>query len=331
MSPTVLAKSMELAWALLESYDIDPVPLFQQVHIDPAHFKDPTARITQSSSNELWERAAKAINDPNFALSLGELWHPSHMHALGYAWLASSSLRTALNRLVRYIKVVSDTTVVRLVEKDNKLSVIVSNATRKKAPGWYSDGDLSIVLAMCRANYGDKLAPEKVTFRHHKPESSAEYYECFRCPVEFDAQQNSIIFTDKVVDKRLSGSNPMLAQLNDQVMVKYLAKLDENDIVTRVKATIIELLADGRLSDGKAAETLYMSNRTLQRKLQEQGTSFKKILTDVRQELALKYIQNEQMTLTELSFQLGFSEMSAFSRAFKNWTGKSPREFRSTA
>ena len=331
MSQTVLAKSMELAWGLLESYEIDPVPLFQKARIDPRHFKDPTARISQASSNELWKNVAKAVDDPSFALKLGELWHPSHMHALGYAWLASSTLRTALNRLVRYIKVVSDSTEVILAEKGDQLSIAVTNPAREKVPYWYSDGDLSIVMAMCRANYGDKLSPEAVTFKYPAPKSTADYYAYFRCPIEFNARHSSIVFPGKIVDKRLSGSNPMLAQLNDQVMVKYMARLDEDDIISRVKITIIELLADGRLSDGKVAETLYMSNRTLQRKLQEQGTTFKKILTDVRHELALKYIQNHQMTLTELSFQLGFSEMSAFSRAFKHWTGKSPRDFRATA
>lgn len=331
MPQTVLAKSTELAWSLLELNEIDPVPYFRKVHIDPQHIKDPTARVSSASSNELWANVAAAVDDPGFALKLGELWHPSHMHALGYAWLASSTLRTALNRLVRYIKVVSDSTEVSLAEKEDQLSIIVTNPTRGKEPYWYSDADMSIVMAMCRANYGDKLSPDIVTFKHPPLESTADYFSYFRCPVEFNARQCSITFPSKIVDKRLSGSNPMLAQLNDQVMVKYLANLDENDIINRVKTTIIELLADGRLSDGKVAEVLYMSNRTLQRKLQEQGTTFKKILTEVRRELALKYIQNHQMTLTELSFQLGFSEMSAFSRAFKHWTGKSPRDFRATA
>jgi AraC-like DNA-binding protein len=169
-----------------------------------------------------------------------------------------------------------------------------------------------------------------VTFKHSEPASTGAHYAYFRCPIDFGAADNRIVLSNKVVDKRLPGSNPMMAQLNDQVMIKYMARLDENDIVSRVKATIIDLLADGRLSDAKVAESLYMSNRTLQRKLQEQGTSFKKILTEVRHELALKYIQDHQMTLTELSFQLGFSEVSSFSRAFKNWTGQAPRDYRNS-
>ena len=132
------------------------------------------------------------------------------------------------------------------------------------------------------------------------------------------------------VDKRLPSSNPLLAEINDQLMVKYLAQLDENDIIQRVKAIIIELLPDGKISDVKVAKQLNMSNRTLQRKLQDKGMTFKEVLTDVRKGIAMKYIQDSQLTLTELSFQLGFSGMSAFSRAFKNWTGQCPKDYRST-
>ena len=95
--------------------------------------------------------------------------------------------------------------------------------------------------------------------------------------------------------------------------------------VQKVKNAIIELLPDGRLSDNKVAEALFMSPRNLQRKLEAEGTTFKTLLTEIRRDLALKYIQDTELTLTEISFMLGFSEMSAFSRAFKQWTGKSPR------
>ena len=104
-----------------------------------------------------------------------------------------------------------------------------------------------------------------------------------------------------------------------------LAGLGNGDITHKVKNAILELLPDGRMSDAKVAETLFMSNRNLQRKLEAQGTTFKTILTELRKELASKYIQDPQLTLTEVSFMLGFSEMSAFSRAFKQWTGQSPK------
>jgi AraC-like DNA-binding protein len=328
MSESMLAKSSEIVWALLESYEIDPVPLFREADIDPKLMNDMSARISQSKVNELWLRVGKVIDDPCIGLKVGSLWHPSYMHALGYSWLSSSTLRTALERLVRYIHVVNQSSEIKLSEKNNEVSIMWTDSAHKGNSGWHADGTMTILIAMCRANYGESLDPVSVTFKHEKPVCSGEFLELFRCPIEFGAKHDQLVLSSKVVDKRLSGSNPLMAQIADQEMIKYLAKLDENDIVQRVKASIIDLLPDGRISDQKVADALYMSNRTLQRKLQVKGSTFKNILVELRKELAMKYIQDNQMTLTELSFQLGFSEMSSFSRAFKQWTGSSPREYR---
>ena len=111
-------------------------------------------------------------------------------------------------------------------------------------------------------------------------------------------------------------------------MINYLARLDKDDIIQRVKVAIIDQLPSGNVTEDTVAEAIFISKRSLQRKLNEKGTTFKTILTDVRQDLALKYIHDRKLTLTEISFMLGFSEMSSFSRAFKRWTGESPKEFR---
>jgi len=328
MALSVLAKTTELAWTLLESYKIDPLPLFRKARIDPKQMSDMSSRISQSAADNLWNNVAAVVNNPCFGLRVGQLWHPSYMHALGYAWMASSTLRTALQRLARYIHVANQAIVIELEEKDGQFSVAILNSARNKDPYWLEDGNLAILMAMCRANYGDSLDPIAVSFTHKKPDCAGDFFEYFRCPVEFNAKKCQLVLASESIDKRLPSSNPLLSQITDQEIIKYLAKLDENDIVQRVKATIIELLPDGKVTDEKVADTIFMSERTLQRKLQDVDTTFKKIMKDVRKELALKYIQDRQLTLTELSFQLGFSEISAFSRAFKGWTGLSPREYR---
>ena len=111
-------------------------------------------------------------------------------------------------------------------------------------------------------------------------------------------------------------------------MVKYLAHSEKADIVNRVKAAIIDGLSNGAVTETSIAEMLHMTPRNMHRKLQKQDTAFKLLLTDVRKELAQQYIQDRSKTLTEISFLLGFSEVSSFSRAFKGWTGKPPSEAR---
>ena len=332
MTDTVLTKVTELAWSMLESYDIDPLPLFREANIDPSALDDMTSRLSRPTVHALWSSVADNVHDPCFGLRAANLWHPSYMHALGYAWLSSDTLRSALERLARYIKILNRELEICLLEEDAHLDISVLNKpdSLPRDEDWQADLDMSTLLAMCRADYGDHFTPAAVYFRHPEPKCAARFFELFRCSVHFGAERDHMLISDEVADRHLPGSNPMMLQIHDQEMIRYLAQLDKNDIVQRVKNTVLELLPDGGSSDTRVAAAMSMSDRSLQRRLQSEGTTFKSILTDVRREMALKYIQDKQLTLTEISFLLGFSEMSAFSRAFKKWTGVSPTEQRRT-
>jgi AraC-like DNA-binding protein len=177
-------------------------------------------------------------------------------------------------------------------------------------------------------NYIEDLAPVSVTLTHPKPSCSPRFFEYFRSPVLFEAPTYSLTLPIIAVDKILPGSNPQLAELNDQVMIQYLAKLDQNHISQKVKAVIIDQLPSGSVTDETVARALYMSSRKLQRLLQSAGTTFNTILNEIRQDLAQNYLNEEENSMTEIAFLLGFSESSAFSRAFKRWMGVSPAKYR---
>jgi AraC-like DNA-binding protein len=187
---------------------------------------------------------------------------------------------------------------------------------------------LAILTRMCRFVYGDEWNPRLVTIAHQSPADTSYYFEYFRCPVEFGAEQNSLHIDKEQAEKRLSGSNKQLAQLNDHIVVRYLASRSKDDIVNRVKTAILENLGQGSVTETSIAQALHMSTRNLNRKLSAENTSFKALLLDIRSELASQYINDATLTLTEISYQLGFSEISSFSRAYKRWTGQSPSEAR---
>lgn len=325
---TAIASAAGLLWKVIESYEIDPEPYFRRARIDPRLINDPHARFSLSLIDKTYRELYETVNDPCIGLKVATLWHPSHLGSLGYAWLASSTLYTALNRLSRYVRIINDALSVEMEEVDENLVITITSDDREMPAHYQDDASSAILLDMCRANYGRELNPVLVRFKHAGSVCSGEYYSFFRCPVEFGAELNQIIFPLEVVNKPLTSSNPQLAQINDQVMINYLAKLDKDDIVQQVKAAIIDQLPSGNVTEDSVAETIYISKRSLQRKLNDKGTTFKTIMTEVRQDLALKYIHDRHLTLTEISFMLGFSEMSSFSRAFKRWTGESPKEFR---
>jgi AraC-like DNA-binding protein len=330
MTATALAASIRPLWTLLKEYGHDPEPLFRNSGIDPELVNDPYARLPVSAVYATWVRASSRIGDPCFGVQAGSHWHPSMFGALGYAWLASDSLRTALERLARYTDLVVEHGAVELSDDREGLTVTLGYEGRPFTLPTLADAQLSILLRLCRLNFGEDLNPAQVTLFHSTPEDPGPFYAYFRCPVVFDTPSDSLTLATEVVDQALPSGNPNLAQINDQEIIRYLAQLDRDQIAQRVKAEIIEQLPSGGILDATVAARLSLGERTLQRRLKDEGTTFKKLLDEVRCELAEAYVRDERWSLTQISYLLGFSEPSAFTRAFRRWTGESPSEYRST-
>ena len=135
----------------------------------------------------------------------------------------------------------------------------------------------------------------------------------------------------KLADQHLISSNPRLAQLNDQIIIETLAQLDKSHVIERVKTEILQQLTSGNVTDVLVAEAMNISLRSFQRKLHNEGTTFKLLLNGLRFELAKKYLQDSHLSLLEVAFMLGFGEYSSFSRAFKRWADISPSDYRASA
>jgi len=328
MALTNHAGVLSAFWKIIESYGKDPDPIFRKLYLDIKLAEDPNARIPYTKVEELWKETIKLVNDPCIGLKAAALWHPSSAGSLGYAWLASSSLRAAFERLIRYLRIITEGVECRIEENNGEFSVIHRFNKQALNIPQIVDAQLATLVALCRINYGQNLNPVSISFTHSAPDEAGEYFAFFRCPLIFDAPENRITLTQEVVDKRLLSANPLLAELNDQVMIDYLEKLEGDNIIERIKAVIIDQLPSGNVTDGSVADSLYMSKRTFHRRLQQEETTFRIILNELRKELADKYIKDSSLNLNEISFLLGFSEISSFSRAFKRWTGASPSAYR---
>lgn len=329
MKPTVYAPSLTPVWKLLRECGYDPDPLFREMHIDPESLRDERARISLSRIEQMWKWIDQHSDNRCIGLGVVEHWHPTAAGALGYAWLASSTLRTSLERLVRYQRMISEGVTGSIHEKAGEVSLVVAFhlETEEEIPVWV-DAILALIVHLCRINYGEELPLTSVSFRHREPDCASRFYGYFRCPLEFGADDNRISFPAAILDQPLEGSHPTLARLHDQVIVDYLAGLKQGSLVEKVKNAIIERLPSGGVTDATIAHALYMHERTLQRNLRQEGTTFKSILNEVREELAIRYLQDETLSLGEISFLLGFTEISSFSRAFKRWTGVPPSDYR---
>jgi AraC-like DNA-binding protein len=242
----------------------------------------------------------------------------------------SKTLRDTLERLLRYHKILSDSPLGELQEDKLRgtLSLVALYEGKTARLPFREDSGLAWVVSILRMNYQRDLAPLSVDFTHSRPDCAGKFYEYFQCPINFDAEHTRLTLSLEVAEELLPGSNEELAAFSDQLMARYLNSLSEHDLVTKVKKAIVGHLPSGEATVDKVASDLYMSTRTLQRSLQQKDTSFFALLNEARMELAMQYVSDPNMNLTEVAFLLGFAEQSSFSRSFKRWTGQSPVQHR---
>ena len=324
-SSTALSSIVTVPLKLMEFYGIDYSEFLAEIGLTQEYLSDPDNRVSFEDASKIWHKAQELIEDPCAGLNAVNIWHPSTLGALGYAMLVSTTLRTSLQRVVRYQQTVAETSDITLTETDKGMR-LRQNAEFHQSGEFpmLVDAGLSTWLHICRFNYGDVLDPVEVNLKRPKPDCAGRYLALFRCPVNFSATENSITLPLDTMDKPLPSGNRHLAQMNDRVLQSYLKKQRQGQLTTQVRELIISHLPSGEVSKDEVASTLNLSSRTLQRKLQDEDTSFADILNETRHELAIRYIHDDSLPLIEVSYLLGFSDSAAFSRAFKRWTGKTP-------
>ena len=324
------------SWILLvskaiDSYGLDSKALFESVGLDHAKLREPLARFSSTAVEQLWRSAVDETGDPCFGLTVASFWHPTTLHALGYSWLASSNLAEAFDATVRYSRIVNTAAqgVIAIDAKPQAYRVIIDNSKLYPEPiDATVDAAAAMLLIMCRATYGNRFSLQQVTFQHAAPPDRRPFDELFRAPVSFSQNRDALVIDPELVREPLATANPELVRINDRIVTDYLAQLDRKDLGMRVRSKLIEHLPRGHVSEAEIASSINVSQRSLQRKLSEQGMTFTQLVDSTRRELGLQYVRDPQYSFNEIGFLLGFSEPANFSRAFKRWYGKTPSQFR---
>lgn len=328
--PTTLSTWAAGIARTLEGMGLDASEAFLRAELDSEKARDPNARYKVSGMTRLWQAAAELSGDPAIGLRVAEQVQPASLHALGLSVLASETLSDALQRVARYSRIVSNAADVS-VEKDGGLTRVRIRIPGHGIPLAFEAFDAFIgnMVKMGRMLTQRDVNPSRLELMRPEPPDSAPYEEFFRCPIVFGAPGYCIHFDSRYLDEPLPSANPALAQLNDQVIVDYLARFDRSQIAVQVRNLIIQRLPSGEPSQEEVARALNMSTRSLQRRLREEDSSYKILLEDTRRELACQYLKQQDVSIGEITYLLGFSDQSNFTRAFKRWLGQAPGEFRS--
>lgn len=278
---------------------------------------------------QLWETAANATGDPCIGLVVGFSLRPTSYHALGYSWIASQTLREAMQRLSRYYRVIASVPL-QLNLKSNAdryaLSVTYPDP-RFPAQPFALDSFLASIIRLCRAATSEHFHPFEVWIEHSDFGRPDEYIRHFEAPVRFDMNRSVMFFDKADLDAPLPGDNIELVTANDKVVEHYLERLDPDRVATEVRKLLIDLLPTGSANQQTVAKRLNRSVSTLQRQLNAEGTTFRVLHDGTRQSLAENYVRDGKHSLSQIAYLLGFSDQSNFSRAFKRWSGATPSEF----
>lgn len=329
MSSTTLSSWARLVWEELHQRKLDAHAIFDAAGLDPSSLQDPNARFPAARMSQLWQLAEEKTGDPAIGVAIGMRWNPTTFHALGYAWLASATLAQAFHRLARYSRLINDASEFTLATVGT--NYLVTGAV--KDPGFVLSpiaiqATAVAVVRMCRMAQGESFSPVEVQFPFAPTAATLALEVNLRAPLRFGCDRAGMLIDRQDMERPLPTSNPELSRSNDEIVMKYLGRLDQQQLTQQVRRCIVEALPSGRIREEDVAAALNLSTRTLQRRLLEEGVNFGELLQAVRRELAQNYIDDSQLNVSEIAYLLGFSDQANFTRAFKRWFGTSPSDWR---
>lgn len=333
MPPTTATALTSWAKAIRKALDAagqDSARLFAEAGLDPALLDDPSARYPVAATARLWRHAVAATGDDAFGLTVARHVGQTTFHALGYALGASATLHEAFERVLRYFAVVSDVAELGFDETPDgwRFSIRTDGAATPPADEAI-DAFLALIVRLCRGLLGRReFAPRLVRLRRAAPRHRTAFERLFRAPLQFSADENALYLDAAVLHEPLDGAHPELARHNDEIVQRYLERLQRDDIVARVRAAITGLLSSGEPGAAAVAAALHLSERSLQRRLAESGTRYSTLLRDTRHQLACSYLRDPRASIGEIAWLLGFGDQSSFTRAFRRWENCSPSAYR---
>ena len=305
--------------------------MFQSIGLDPDAEVDPKRMVTDKAFYNLFERIAQdGANGRSIAVRVGASMRCDDYGAFGLAFKSAVDLWGSFHRVERYGKVVTNIANFEVLpRKGGAMIAVVRDAETRLGLRMTNELAVSAATALSREVSRQELTPLAVCFSHEPPEDLSEYTAHFRTEIRFGAERDGFEISDDLLRSPNRLGDQGLSEFFDAHLERELEGLDpDNRLVQRVRIQITRSLSEGAPSLTEVAEQLGMSARSLQRRLREQDCVYQDMVASARRELAERLLQSTDYSLPEIAFLTGFSEQSAFSRAFKRWCGQTPQAFR---
>jgi AraC-like DNA-binding protein len=309
----------------------DEKTLLERAAIDPVLLEDQDNRILFPNYIALMRTAKELCNDPALGLHFGELNDLARVSVVGLIGSASETLLEAFAQLNRYGRLVIEfdggPDRFRLEQKDGGLWMVDN---RENPDDFIELTESTWARLICGPRqFGVMQIAEAVHVTHAAPAYRDEYERIYGCPVTFESSWNAMRVDMRWMTHKISQQPRYVFGILSARAEQLLKDLESAKTVRgRVEALILPILHTGRASMETIAGKMALSRQTLFRRLKKEGTTFEKVLDELRHKLALHYLGGKKASVNETAYLVGFSDPAAFSRAFKRWTGQSPRAMR---
>jgi AraC-like DNA-binding protein len=330
--PTVTGIAAKLTLAVLKRRNVAVAPLLQRAGLSDHDFDGLQHRISAASQAKFLEFAAEAVDDSAFGLHLAEDADPREEGLLFYVTSAAPNIREALSLFARYSRIANETVRIKHAHAPEgliaELSFVgLSRHTAKQA----TEFGVGVTIKALREIAGRSIRPTHLSFIHARNSDLPAFEQFFGCPVEFGASADQVAFSNETLALPLVTEDRHLLETLRPICDEAAKERGtaRGSLRAAVENEAQKLLPHGKAHRHRVAKTLGHSERTLTRKLVDEGTTYEQVLDELRQSLALQYVKEPSLSLSQIAWLLGYEGSTSFNHAFKRWTGRSPSVARS--
>ncbi len=329
----VLARKLASVVEVAVGAGVSREDLLDSVGLTDADLADPERWLEQSVWRDLWLEVVRRTDNTAIGLEAGARAGGGYFGVLDYVVCSSETLGQAIEATTRYFRLANTYGEIEVGREGELLRVVrrISGDESGMLPPQVAEFSLAAMVSRFRSASATSWSLARADFRHKAPPHESDLRAYFACPVRFEAADDALLVDPAVLDVATRAPDPQLRRLVESHANALIERLPRNDdLPTRVRRKLLADLAGTAPTADTIASALGMSRRSLHRGLKDHDTSFKRLLEAVRFELAKAHLSAET-SLGEIAFLLGFAELSSFHRAFRNWAGMPPGEFRAAA
>ena len=311
---------------------LDKRAFLRSVGVDPDAPIDPKFMVAAADYYEFFSSLTRA--DPNgqeLPLRVGATMRCEDYGVFGLAWKSATNLRGSCERAARYARVLTSVTTYEVREVEEGTYMYLHRDGDRSEMGLRLSNEASVasIAAISQEVSTSTFRPLAIYFRHELPGSAVAHEKHFGCPVHFGSDMDALLISHDTMRAPNRVGDPSIVKFFDTQLEEELSEFDDDaSLERRVRIQISLALSQGVPTVSNIASYFGMSGRTLQRRLSDRGYSFQALVDESRRELAERLLKETEYPLAEVAFMTGFSEQSAFNRAFKRWAGQTPRSFR---